>query len=740
MYPVFANAFFETRVHPTTGEEQHLLRAMPVMLGVLCVLAIAYRFYSAFLAAKVAALDDRRRTPAHQFDDGQNYHPTNRWVLFGHHFAAISGAGPLIGPVLAMQYGYAPGLLWLLIGVCLAGAVQDMLVMVVSVRRGGRSLAEIARFELGKPASVVASLAILVIVVIALAGLAFVVVKALGGEDAKLPAGTVISVPADSVWELWRESDDSTLLVFPPNCKVRYPGSTVDSKRSEAFRVRVPLPSHQIPVPIGRFVGEPDAWTLPKGSVQVIPGSSWGTFTIACTIPIALFVGLWMYRIRKGRIVEASVIGGVMTLGAVVLGAYVPGSSVERFFNLSHHQTIIALAVYGFIAATLPVWLLLTPRDYLSSFMKIGTLALLVVGVILANPTLQHPPLNETFRAGGPTFSGNLFPFVFICVMCGAISGFHALVSSGTTPKMIDRESDIRPIGYGAMLTEGLVGVVALIAAAAMPPELYYSINVDVEKVPEFQQRLDQMYAEIGTTPAAGEKIHKVGVRDVHQLDLAEVEETVGGESLRGRTGGAVTLAVSMAMILTQAFDWADGRLHALMKYWYHFAIMFEALFILTTIDAGTRIARYLFQETMGKVYAPFGRPNWLPGALLATTLVTVGWAALVWEGGIRTIWPMFGIANQLLAVLALAIVTTWLVNSGRGRYAFVTIPPMLFVTTTTLSAGTIMGADPAFKGLKFWLMLFVIVSVCAVVLMAVVTWIQRWVLGLTPEGKPVTP
>jgi carbon starvation protein len=324
--------------------------------------------------------------------------------------------------------------------------------------------------------------------------------------------------------------------------------------------------------------------------------------------------------------------------------------------------------------------------------------------------------------------------------MCGAISGFHALVSSGTTPKMIDRERDIRPIGYGAMLTEGLVGVVALIAAAAMPPELYYSINVDVEKVPEFQQRLDQMYADVGATPAAGEKIHKVGVRDVHQLDLAEVEETVGGESLRGRTGGAVTLAVSMAMILTQAFDWADGRVHALMKYWYHFAIMFEALFILTTIDAGTRIARYLFQETMGKVYAPFARPDWLPGALLATTLVTVGWAALVWEGGIRTIWPMFGIANQLLAVLALAIVTTWLVNSGRGRYAFVTIPPMLFVTTTTLSAGTIMGADPAFKGLKFWLMLFVIVSVCVVVLMAVVTWIQRWVLGLTPEGKPVQP
>jgi carbon starvation protein len=346
--------------------------------------------------------------------------------------------------------------------------------------------------------------------------------------------------------------------------------------------------------------------------------------------------------------------------------------------------------------------------------------------------------VNETFKAGGPTFSGNLFPFVFICVMCGAISGFHALVSSGTTPKMIDRERDIRPIGYGAMLTEGLVGVVALIAAAAMPPELYYSINVDVEQVPRYQDQLNQMYAEVGATPAARDPMHRANARDLHKLDLADMEETVGGESLRGRTGGAVTLAVSMAMILTQAFDWADDRLHALMKYWYHFAIMFEALFILTTIDAGTRIARYLFQETLGQVYAPFARPNWLPGALVATTLVTVGWAALVWEGGIRTIWPMFGIANQLLAVLALAIVTTWLVNSGRGRYAFVTIPPMLFVMTTTLTAGTIMGQDPLFKGLKFWLMLFVIVSVCTVVLMAVVTWVQRWALGLTPGGKPV--
>lgn len=714
---MFANAFFETR-----GEHE-LLRAMPIMLGVLCILAIAYRFYSAFLAAKVAAFDDSRTTPAHQFDDGQNYHPTNRWVLFGHHFAAISGAGPLIGPVLAMQYGYAPGLLWLVVGVCLTGAVQDMLVMAASVRCGGRSLAEIAKAQLGKQASLIASLAILVIVTIAIASLAFIVVKALGGEEAKLPKGTIITVPKDERHEVVYGAERTIDLLFPPKCTIQYPGEGKPHDRPESFRVRIPISlelllfdEHQHP-----------SITLPKGSVQVIPGSSWGTFTIACTIPIALFVGLWMYRIRPGRVVEASIIGGVMTLGAVVLGASIPGSSLENYFSLTKQQTTIALCVYGFIAAILPVWLLLTPRDYLSSFMKIGTLALLVIGVILANPTLQHPPINETFQDGGPTFRGGIFPFVFICVMCGAISGFHSLVSSGTTPKMINKESDIRPIGYGAMLTEGLVGVVALIAAASMPPELYYSINVDVEKVPEYQERLDKMYAEIGAMPEARDPMHRAGVRDVHQLNLAEVEESVGGESLRGRTGGAVTLAVSMAMILTQAFDWADGRMHTWMKYWYHFAIMFEALFILTTIDAGTRIARYLFQETMGKIHSQFAKPNWWPGALFATFAVTAGWGALVWTGQIQWIWPMFGIANQLLAVMALALVTTWLVNSGKGRYAWVTIPPMLFVMTTTLSAGTIMTVKSQLSTFNLALVLFVMISVVAIVVMAVARWVQSW-------------
>ncbi len=734
---LLANMFFETVAGPDPGSQRTLLRAMPVMVGALCILAIAFRYYSAFLAAKVAAFDDTRITPAHRFNDGQNYHPTNRWVLFGHHFAAISGAGPLIGPVLAMQYGFAPGLIWLLVGVCLAGAVQDMLVMFASVRRDGKSLAEIARTELGKPASLICSIAILFIVIIALAGLAFVVVKALGGEEAKLPPGMLIELPGGENLSEQPGDDGKTIWQFPKKCSIRYSPREQPSNRAEAFRVSVPT---NTPLEVVN-----DTVIIPAGSKQIIPGSSWGTFTIFCTIPIAMFVGFYMYRVRKGRIVEASIIGGIMVLAAVFAGAYIPNSPLEKIFGLSRENTIIALCTYGFIAAILPVWMLLTPRDYLSSFLKIGTLGLLVAGVIIANPTLKHPPLNETWAAGGPTFPGGLFPFVFICVMCGAISGFHALVSSGTTPKMIDKESDIRTIGYGAMLLEGLVGLVALIAAASMPLDIYYPINVDVEKEPEFQARMQQMYLKYGETPEAKDKLHEAGVRDVHKLDLAQLEESVGGESLRGRTGGAVTLAVSMAMIFTDAFSWADQELKDLMKYWYHFAIMFEALFILTTIDAGTRIARYLFQETLGKVHPKFARSDWLPGALLATTLVTGGWGILVYTGQINTIWPMFGIANQLLAVMALALVTTMLINSGKGRYALVTMLPMLFVTTTTLTAGQIMvrnqltnienGTQVSINAMNMGLTLFVIISVCSLLMIAAARWITVAISGRVP-GK----
>jgi carbon starvation protein len=458
---------------------------------------------------------------------------------------------------------------------------------------------------------------------------------------------------------------------------------------------------------------------------QSIPGSSWGTFTIACTIPIALLVSLWMYRIRKGHIVEASLIGAVGVLAATVAGSLIPGSALERFFSLDKAETIWALCIYGFVASVLPVWLLLCPRDYISSFLKIGTIALLVLGVLFANPTMRCPTINEEFSGGGPTFPvGGIFPFVFICVMCGAISGFHALVSSGTTPKMVDREKHIRPIGYGAMLIEGLVGVVALIAAASLDPKVYYGINVsqDAAVQAKWGPPLDRFYKQMSHLDR------------LEHLSLAQVEEKVGGEVLQGRTGGAVTLAVGMSLILTKPLNQLGLPFDDVMKYWYHFAIMFEALFILTTIDTGTRIARFLLQETVGKVYAKFERTDWLPGAIVATLAVTAGWGMLVATGSIDTIWPMFGIANQLLAVIALALVTTLLINTGRQRYAPVTLLPMLFVTVTTMTAAVLMvrqfqgmmgNPDRQLAGfLNLALTLFVMVSVAALLFFAFLRWV----------------
>src|ERR671912_468093 len=442
----FANVFFETRTHPTTGEELHLLRAMPVMLGVLCVLAIAYRFYSAFLAAKVAALDDSRRTPAHQFDDGQNYHPTTRWVLFGHHFAAISGAGPLIGPVLAAQFGYLPGLLWLVIGVCIGGAVHDFMIMAGSVRRKGKSLAEMARTEISPLSGLVAGVAILFIVVIALAGLGLVVVNALAE-------------------------------------------------------------------------------------------SPWGTFTVAFTIPLALFMGLYMYRFRKGKIAEASIIGIVGLLFAVWLGGRIAESGAAETFTLSRNSLIVIMAAYGFIASVLPVWMLLCPRDYLSSYLKIGTIAFLILGVIVVAPNLNMPAFTPFTAGGGPVIPGKLYPFVFITIACGAISGFHALVSSGTTPKMIAKETDTRMIGYGSMLMEGVVGVVALIAAASLFPGDYFAINT--------AQRTDAQkaaYVQMVDT-------HSAEGFNLQPQEIDRLEQESGEKNLRGRTGGAVTLALGIAKI-----------------------------------------------------------------------------------------------------------------------------------------------------------------------------------------------
>jgi len=639
-------------------------------------MAIAYRFYSVFLAAKVACNDPSRPTPAVRLNDGQNYHPTNRWVLFGHHFAAISGAGPLIGPVLAIQFGYMPGLVWLVIGVCLAGAVQDFLVLSASVRFEGKSLAEMAKHLLGPKVGLLASAAILFIVIIALSGLGIVVVKALGGETVAMIPGTKILFPGDLTQQ---PIASGTRLQVPPGATLKY--TSGEFTRSESFTMQIPTGA-ELSVTDGSF-------QVPASSFELIRGSSWGTFTIFCTIPIALFVGWYMYRFRKGRIGEASLIGAIGVLGATVAGNWVPGSILEPYFSLSREGIILAICFYGFIASVLPVWLLLCPRDYLSSILKIGTILLLLLGLIIANPVMQAPAINVYYANGGGPYLGGgaIFPFVFICIMCGAISGFHSLVSSGTTPKMIQSESDLRMIGYGAMLMEGLVAVCALFVAAAMPAGDYWAINIDLSKIHLHAETLTKMHADVD--------------------HLQELERQVGGETLRGRTGGAVTLAVGMAKIMTDAMQRFSSTIaiDSLIKYWFHFAIMFEALFILTTIDTGTRIARFLLQEVLGTIFPKFAKMDWWPGVILSTGIVTVAWGSLIWSSSIETIWPMFGIANQLLAGIALSVVTTWLFQSGRGRYVYVTAIPLAFIVSTTFTAAAQMVSGrfwPAFlEGLK---------------------------------------
>ncbi|PYS84583.1 MAG: carbon starvation protein A [Acidobacteria bacterium] len=556
------------------------MNALPIIVGALCVIAIAYRYYSAFLAAKVLALDDSRPVPSQTMYDGHNYYPTNKWVLFGHHFAAISGAGPLIGPVLAAQFGFLPGLLWLVIGVCLGGAVHDFMILVASVRRRGKSLAEIARTEISPLSGLVAGLAILFIVVIALAGLGLVVVNALAE-------------------------------------------------------------------------------------------SPWGTFTVGFTIPLALLMGLYMYRFRKGRIGEASAIGVAGLFVAVIVGGWVAESPWAASFTFSRNTITLLMAGYGFVASVLPVWMLLCPRDYLSSYLKIGTVAFLILGVILVHPSLNMPALTPFVHGGGPVIPGKVYPFVFITIACGAISGFHALIASGTTPKMISKESDARVIGYGGMLMEGVVGVVALIAATSLFPGDYFAINT--------AQGTDaQKSAYVRMVDA-----HSGEGFDMQPKEIDRLEAESGEKNLRGRTGGAVTLALGIAKI----FDGVPG-LRGLMKYWYHFAIMFEALFILTTIDTGTRVARFLVGEFLGRFHPRLEEPTWMPGAVLTTALVVAGWAAFIWSGSISTIWPMFGIANQLLSAVALCVATTVIINSGKARYSWTTILPLSFVATTTLVAG----------------------------------------------------
>lgn len=597
------------------------MNTFPVLLGALCVYALAYRYYSAFVAAKVLALDDRRTTPAHLYNDGHNYVPSPRWVLFGHHFAAIAGAGPLVGPTLAAQFGFLPGFLWLLIGAVLAGCIQDFTVLVASIRHRGRSLADIARTEISPFSGLVAMIAVLFILLVTLAGLGIVVVNALSN-------------------------------------------------------------------------------------------SPWGVFTIGMTIPIALIMGWWMFGGHQGniRVVGPSIFGVVFLLAAVVVGHSVAASGAASALTFSPHQITLLMAIYGLVASVLPVWLLLEPRDYLSTYVKLGTIAVLVIGVFIVHPSIKFPAVTPFVAGGGPIIKGKLFPFLFVTIACGAISGFHSLVSSGTTPKMLDKESDARFIGYGAMVCESLVGLLALIAACSLHPGDYFAINA----TPEIFSKLGMSTVNLGTYS-----------REV-------------GENLAGRTGGAVSLAIGMAQI----FRGLPGMAR-LMGYWYHYAIMFEALFILTTVDTGTRVARYVLQELLGKVHKPFGNSAWLPGNLMTTSVIVLAWGYLIYTGSISTLWPLFGTGNQLLATIALAVTTTFLINMGKARYAYITAVPMCFVGVTTITAGVLsiknifwpltLKPGQAFTGyLDSVLMTIFIIGVVLVVIDAV----RRWIMVL--RGAPI--
>ena len=540
------------------------MKAITLIIIALCVYALFYKFYAAFIISKILVIDPDRQTPAYKLRNDYDYKPTNKWVLFGHHFAAIAGAGPLVGPVLAAQFGYLPGFLWILIGAVLAGAVHDMVILFMSVRYDGNSLTEIAKNEVGKVAGSVTGIAVFFIIITALAGLAMVVVNAL----------------------------------------------------SE---------------------------------------SAWGTFTIASTIPIAIFVGIYMEKLRPQKITEASLIGVVLVLLAVVFGERVARSEIAKYFIYSKNTISVSLAAYGMLASILPVWILLAPRDYLSSYLKIGTIGLLAIGIFFVNPTINFPAFTEFINGGGPIIPGKVWPYVCITIACGAISGFHSLISSGTTPKMIMNEKQIRAIAYGAMLTEGVVALMALIAATVLSYGDYFAINTP----PEVFQKLG------------------LSVSNLPQLS-AEI-----GEKLEGRAGGAVSLAVGMAQIFSQL-----PFMKNILSYWYHFAIMFEALFILTTIDAGTRVARYLTQETLGKIYKPLGNMNNFFSVIFTSFLVSFLWGWMLLAGNVRTIWPMFGTANQLLSAIALAIATTYIIKRTKKIYSFVTLIPFIFMITTTTTAG----------------------------------------------------
>ncbi|WP_151869489.1 carbon starvation CstA family protein [Acinetobacter ursingii] len=561
------------------------VNAVWMVLAAICVYSIAYRFYSLFIATRVFELNSRRLTPAHRLADGLDYVPTNKYVLFGHHFAAIAGAGPLVGPILAAQMGYLPGTIWLLVGVVLAGAVQDFLVLFISTRRDGKSLGEMAKLELGSFAGVVVMLGALGVMIIILAVLALVVVKAL---------------------------------------------------------------AH----------------------------SPWGVFSIAATIPIALLMGVYMRYIRPGKIAEVSIIGFVLMMLAIVYGGHIAADPYwGPFFTLTGTQLTWCLIIYGFIASVLPVWLLLAPRDYLSTFLKIGVIAGLAIGIIVALPELKMPAVTHFIDGTGPVFAGSLFPFLFITIACGAISGFHALVSSGTTPKLIENEKDIRVIGYGGMLMESFVAIMAMICATVLDPGVYFAINAPA--------------AVLGTTvESAAEAVRNIGFVVTPEM-LTLLAQEVGETTILSRTGGAPTFAIGMAHIISEIFN---NR--SMMAFWYHFAILFEALFILTAVDAGTRACRFMVQDTVGIVIPAIKKSGSFVGNVIGTAVAVGGWGFFVYQGvvdplgGINSLWPLFGIGNQMLAAMALILGTVILFKMKKEKYVWVTIVPTIFLLITCMTAG----------------------------------------------------
>ncbi len=572
---------------------QERINSLWIITAAVCTFLVAFRFYGRFIAARVMALDDMRATPAERFRNGHDFEPTNKWILFGHHFAAIAGPGPLVGPVLAAQFGYLPGTLWIILGAVLAGAVQDFLILFASLRRDGKSLAQIAREEIGRTGGIIALLTVLFIMVILLGVVALVVVNAL-------------------------------------------------------------------------------------------KGSPWGTFTIAATMPIAILMGLYLRFWRPGKVLECSLIGFALVILSIFGGQWVAHSSWASAFTLSSLTLAFLIILYGFWASALPVWLLLAPRDYLSTFVKLGVVLMLGVGVFLIRPDLELPALTRFIDGSGPIFAGKIFPFCFITIACGAVSGFHSLISSGTTPKMMARERHALPIGYGAMLLEGFVAIMAMVAACSLEPGVYFAVNSPA--------------GIVGAAPEAASTVIQSWGFPVTAQHMRELAENVGEQTLFSRTGGAPSFALGMANIFAR---WGGGQ--TVLGFWYHFAIMFEALFILTVIDAGTRVGRFMMQDLLGNIKASWGRTGWLPGVYLTSFFMVAAWGYFLYQGvidplgGINSLWPLFGIANQLLAAIALCVATTILLKMHRWKFAWISFIPLLWLVTITYTAGIqkILSPDP---------------------------------------------